>query len=317
MIGSEPSVLRHRIAWVALLVLTGCGGPAVEDPAAAAADSVPQSAPGPFAGRIYERSLAFISADSISVVWQMSARSQPGSVARRARGWLARAGVWDAFHDASWESPPSRVPWRIVPHEGVRLVVGEQDALQSLVYVNGPRRLEIDFGAPLAEWRGPGGGTYQVSRATAMVLDGRVAGLVADLGRSWHSEGVGPGDWAILMSGDSVQVVLVAPEPGPEGRPYRAWATWSLQELQWPEVGVQWTEVRAFEPARRDVPNEWSLRSFDGELSGVLRATSFDLRAGEADGLYQPVYGLFEVAGSLTLQGRDIPVIGLLRHVQP
>ncbi len=75
--------------------------------------------------------------------------------------------------------------------------------------------------------------------------------------------------------------------------------------------------MRAFEPARRDVPNGWRLASLDGELSGTLDVVSFELETGEGEGLFLPVHGLFEVAGSLTLEGREVSVLGLLRHVQP
>ncbi len=184
MIGRNRTVLRHHIGWAALLLSVGCRGPAIDNPAGDAADSLPAALPNQPPGRIYERSFAFLTEDSLVVTWQLSARSQPSGVARRARGWLARGGVWDPFHDEAWESPPSRVPWRLVPHGGVRLVVGELDALQSLVYRNGPRRLEVDIGESLAEWRGPGGGTYQLSHATATVLGGQVSGLLADLSRS-------------------------------------------------------------------------------------------------------------------------------------
>ena len=197
------------------------------------------------------------------------------------------------------------------------MVVGEGDALETLVFRDANRLLELQIEGSIAEWRAAGGETYEVFEATTLVLDGEHRGVIADLNRSWHSEESGPGDWAFLVSGDSLQALLIGPEPGETERPYRVWARWAFRELQWPEVDVDWTEVRAFEPARRDVPDAWALLSRDGELEGALAVTSSELQVGSGDGLFLPVDALFEVSGTLTIDGRELPVQGLMRHVQP
>lgn len=308
--------IRPTVLCLGVLLAAACERPSIED-ATQPTDSTMVEAPLDGIGRVYERSLVFISNDSVALPWLLHARSQPGGVARRARGWLARSGEWDRLYDAEWESPPTRVPWRIVPHDRLRLIVGEQESLESVILRDGTRQFEIQVEESIVEWRAPGGETYQVSEATTLVGDAELRGVFADLSRSWRAEETGPGDWAFLVSGDSLQALLVAPEPGAGGRPYRAWAWWSYRELQWPEVRVEWTEVRAYEPARRDVPGAWSLDSGDGELTGTLAVTSSELQVGSGEGLFLPVDALFGVSGTLVLEGREIPVQGVLRHVQP
>ena len=101
-----------RTLSAALLVTVACtaepgnpGSARVEDPALAPLDS--------FAGNRYERHLAFFALEDESplvVAWSFSASTREEAVDRDARIWLARGGVWDAFFQSSWETPPARAP---------------------------------------------------------------------------------------------------------------------------------------------------------------------------------------------------------------
>jgi hypothetical protein len=124
------------------------------------------------------------------------------------------------------------------------------------------------------------------------------------------------GDWAFLTSGDSLQIVLQGdaehdgdPPPG-----YRGWARLELEDLQWPSLTVEWAEINAFQPARRDVPVSWTISSPDGDLSGVLEVTSSEVQAGEGSGPVLPVDAMFEVEGTVSIDGGSFPVHGLFRH---
>jgi hypothetical protein len=75
-------------------------------------------------------------------------------------------------------------------------------------------------------------------------------------------------------------------------------------------------ETNAFQPARRDVPVSWTISSPDGELQGTLEVSSADVRAGQGSGPVLPVQALFEVEGTVTIEGRTFPVRGLFRHEQ-
>ena len=274
-----------------------------------------------FAGRVFERNVVFLTtrADSaILVPWLVSARTRPGGVDRSARGLLARSGTWEAFFDASWESPPTRVPWRILPHGRMRLIVGDEEDLDRIVFEEGARQLHVVLDDALVEWSGQRGETFRIVEGALLLSSQRVPGVVLDMARARRAGDRPPGDWAVLTSGDSLQLVVYSPEARPPGAPgtWRGWARLDGTDLHWPSVTVEWTGTRGFEPARREVPVSWSLASSAEELTGALEVRGAELRAGEGEGPQLPVDALFDVGGTVTVGGRTYPVRGLLRHAQ-
>jgi hypothetical protein len=142
--------------------------------------------------------------------------------------------------------------------------------------------------------------------------------VALEMSRVHGAEDADPGDWAFLVSGDSQQMVLENPtvtNPGTRGA-YRAWARLDFRDLHWPDVTVSWAEVRAYQPARQDVPVSWTLKSEDGELGGTLHVRSAQIQAGKGTGPLLPVDALFTVSGSVRIQGRAYPVLGLFRHTR-
>lgn len=285
-----------------------------------ATDSAP-SGPAPAAGasRVYEREIVFLSTgtdSTLAVPWLFSARDGGTEVERRVRGWLSRNGSWEAFLDEAWDGPATRAPWRLLPRGPVRLVVGPEDALERVVYERGARHLEIGFGGLLAEWTGTGARVFRIHEASAVLSSQSVEGVLLDVNRTRPS---GPvhGEWAFLVSGDSLQMVLDGIRPGdvPLGGG-SAWARLDFRQLQWADLRIEWTDVRAFERARRDVPVAWRLAAADGFVEGEIRARTSDVEAGTGSGPQLPVHALFEVEGEVRVEGTDIPVQGLLRHVQ-
>lgn len=271
------------------------------------------------------------------LAWSFEARTRSGEVERRSRGWLARDGSWDPFYSVTWETPPSRAPWRILPRPPLRILVGQNDALERLVFEEGPRSVELAFGRTLVEWSGQQGETIRVQEGEVLFSGREVGGVLLDLARSRDAADPHPGDWAFLISGDSVQIVVEDPAGPPEPPDsvlpdsalqdpasaagdrgaYRAWARFDFRDTQWPGVSVTWEETRAFEEARRDVPVAWSVSSGDGELEGSLEVESAWLEAGRGPGPLLPVSALFQLRGEVRIQGEAYPVRGLFRHVQP
>ena len=74
--------------------------------------------------------------------------------------------------------------------------------------------------------------------------------------------------------------------------------------------------MRAYEPARRDVPISWDIQSPDEDLVGSLTTLNPFFEAAEGEGPMLPVDALFQVAGTLTLAGGEYPVQGFIRHQQ-
>lgn len=288
------------------------GGPAEAGAPADTADATPR--------RSYERSVVFVSVtgDSLFVVpWILEATTVPGGVERAARGWLARNGAWDSFLQASWTSPPNREPWQIIPNGPFRILVGEGDRLDRIYYDGGNRALEISLEESLAEWTGNRGGSFHVLEGGLVLGDRRVPGRILDASQGIRVSEGSLGDWLYLLSGDSAAVVIQAPLYSEDEMAYQGWARDGDQDLQWPEVRVSWEESRAFEPARRDVPSRLSIQTPSGSLAGELMVMTMQIQAGEGPGPLLPVDGVMEVEGVVRIQGRELPVRGILRHRQP
>ena len=302
-----------------LLVLSGCTRePAGGEPAGAADDLASDSARN-FQGRAYERNIVFLTprADSgLLVGWLLTARTLPGGVRREARGFLARGESWEPFLAEAWETPPTRVPWRILPRGRMRVIVGDHEALERLAFEEGPRQLEVVLDSSLVEWSGPLGESFRLLEGALVLSSTRIPGLVLDMTRARRARDPLGGDWGILASGDSLQLVLHAPRAEPTAG-FRAWARVGSAELQWPEVTVAWSETRSFERARRDIPVAWWAVSADGDMEARFAVRTAQLEAGPGEGPLLPVDALFEVDGEVRIGEATYPVRGLLRHVQP
>lgn len=302
----------------ALVFAGACSGPDPAPSAGTERDLTPAE-DGNFTQRVYERNFVFASlnGDSVFLVpWLMRTVEYPDTVMREARAWLAHGGVWEPFFDERWWTPPSRTAGRILPHEGLRLLVRDGDAVDGIMFEEGPRSLELALGDVQASWTGARGGSFVVVTGAAYLADQRVDGMILDMARG--SAGTGPpgGDWAFLLSGDSARFVLAA-DDGYDGESdpiYRGWADFEGRALQWPEVRVDWRRAEAFPPARRDVPVAWRLWSADGLVEGELEAVSADIQAGEGPGPLLPVRALYEVVGEVSTVEGTYPVRGILVH---
>jgi hypothetical protein len=176
----------------------------------------------------------------------------------------------------------------------------------------------VILGELLAEWTGQQAQTFRIHRGAAVLSSGQAEGFVLDMSRAWTGESAPPGDWAFLLSGDSLQMVLedLSSEGGPQGGAFSAWGRVEETDRLWEHIRLPWSETRPFEPARREVPMSWSILSEGNEISGTLDTVSPFLEAGEGEGPMLPVEALYQVSGTLILDGRDFPVQGMLRHEQ-
>ncbi len=300
------------------LVLAACGQAAPDQPVETGGGQAP-TADGDFSPRSYERNFVFaaLEGDSIFLVpWLLETVATPDTVTRVATGWLARGGIWEAFYAERWVAPSTRAPARLLPHGSLSFVVREGDAVDGIIFAEGPRSLELVLGDVKATWVGPRGEAFELLDGAAYLSDQRVEGVVMDMARA-SGDGASPGgDWAFLLSGDSAHFVLAADaEHGGEAEPlYRAWAALEESELRWPEVHVEWRETQAFPPARRDIPVAWRVWSSDGLIEGELEAVSADIRAGRGPGPLLPVRALFEVVGDISTMEGTFEVHGLLVH---
>lgn len=315
-----PTRPRLLVAPFLLLVSLACAdrAPGGVDASGAGVEGSDTVAPTP--RRVYERSIVFTTTtgDSVLIVpWVLEATTHPGGVARLARGWLARNSEWEPFLRSAWSSPPSREPWRIVPNGPFRILVGEGDRLDRVFFEGGSRRLEVSLDETLVEWTGNRGGSFNVMGGGLILGDRRVGGRVLDVSQGIRLQEGTLGDWLFLVSGDSLTAVVQAPLYQEEEMAFQGWARDGFQELQWPQVRMEWAESRAYEPARRDVPSVLRFVSPSGDLSGEVRVLQMHLETRPGPGPLLPVDGVMEVEGTLNIEGRTLPVRGVLRHRQP
>ena len=135
----------------------------------------------------------------------------------------------------------------------------------------------------LVEWSGLRAQTFRVQEGTMLLSDLSVEGSLLDMSRAWAVGADPPGDWGFLISGDSLQVVMedLAPQDAAQGGSFSVWARVEFTERQYQGVKMVWSEVRAFEAARRDVPVRWDVQAREQEIEGTLAVVAPFLEAGE------------------------------------
>ena len=271
--------------------------------------------------RIFERNVVFMNSqdDSVLIVpWFFTATALTRSVGRRVQGALHRSGEWELFFRESWETPTTQAPWRIMPHGSMRIFVGLGEVVERIAFEEGPRQLEVILEEPLIRWNGARGVTFQLLEASLLLSNERTSGLILDMSRAALPGDPPTGDWALLASGDSLQIVLQNPEAGSAVSPgtFRAFARLDSRNLSWPDLSAEWTEIRSFQPARRDVPVAWRLIGPDREVEVELQVLGAHLEAGEGEGAQLPIEALFSVVGTVRFGELLYPVRGFLRHLQ-
>lgn len=272
-----------------------------------------------FSGPSYERSFVFMTTteDSLLLVpWLLETTPDSNTVFREARGWVDRGGTWEPFLTERWQTDPTRYPARILPYGTFRIVVGDRDRVDGVMYMDGPRNLELALGSSVAQWSGPREERFRLLKGSFHLGEERLNGIVLDIARVHSSDRPARGDWAFLISGDSLQVVLQGDmEHDIETPPnYRGWGQLDSQELQWPSLKIDWVQMSAYQPARRNLPISWTLSSTNASVVGTLEVLASEIITGTGSGPVLPVQALFEVAGTILIDSLSFPVHGLFNH---
>ena len=312
----ERTHIRALCAPLLLALAGACGGEVAPDPApepgSAPAIAEPSS---DVLERSHERSLVFLAqgADS-SVVIPTSFRTsvRGATTTREASAWMGLNGAWElmALDSAVNETLPS--PFRTLPTRRIRIVVGEEDALEAVLVRDSLYRADLHAEMALESWVGTTGEALTLRRAAAILDEEELTGVLLDLSL------LEPGsrDWILLESGDDFQSVLIQ-DPDGGGTPgYQGWGRVAVRDVRWPEMTVEWDELRAFEQARRDIPARWIITTPGGELSGTLESIGAHLSAGEGEGPLLPVSAWFQVRGEMEVEGEVFDVTGVIRHRQ-
>jgi hypothetical protein len=266
--------------------------------------------------RIYERNIVFMTTDRDSLIivpWLFRMSTSQESVDRTSEGWLAQNGIWESFFTDQQNSELTRHPFRVYPSGAMALVVGSNDVIEKIIYEEGLRYLEISIEEEVLEWNGSQGEMFRINQGAINLRDLLIEGMILDMNRTYTKGSVLPGEWMFLTGPNDLVVIIRATE---ESSNYTAWVKRGDQEYHWPDIEMEWSSVRSFEEARRDIPIAWRIRSLDGEMDISLTSVSMELNAVAGEGPILPVEGLHQVSGSLILTGDYLGMQGLVRHVQ-
>ena len=272
----------------------------------------------------FDREFAFLSADVDSLIivsWFFRSRRSDAPARQEMRAWWMQDGAEAVLAEESAEIPRACSPWRIVPGAAVRLPVGPEARIESLLLRAPPEELETALGELVAKWTAPASESVRVYRDRTTFPAGRVDGIVIEISRRWEAdEDRAPGVWVFLHSGADLPFFMAgeaASENIEAPISSQGWSRTPLADARWPNLAMPPEDVRPFETTRRDIPVRWALTKADGEVSGTPEAVGSHVTAGQSDGPILPLFGLLEVAGTLEVQGEAWPVsAGLIRHAQ-
>lgn len=188
--------MRRSVHTAALFLAVGVA-PACEDgpPWATREEPPPIEARhdfGPTAA--YARRLIFLGPGTrlpTAAIFDFTSLSDSVGVRRGVRARLLTGDEWQPLIDAGWEFEPMREPWRVVPGDGLKIVVDDGGELAAVVHA-GDREVRLHPGARLAE-SSPDVGTRFVLRQAMLVIDGEtLRGILLDsqLGRAVHPAAV-------------------------------------------------------------------------------------------------------------------------------
>ncbi|MEX2532106.1 MAG: hypothetical protein WD960_15180 [Gemmatimonadota bacterium] len=309
-----------RICVFCTLLLTvlqgGCSeGREIEPLPESESASAPTELTSDGAERIHERSLVFLSQDGdSSLVLPLSFRTfvRGTTTTREAGAWLGLEGEWELMALDSAAGETLAVPFRTLPTRRIRIVVGDEGALEALLVRDSLHRVDVRAGINLQSWVGTTGEALTLRRASTGLPEEESAGFLLDL----NLQDPASRDWIFLEGGDGFQAVLVQDRDDGAAASYQGWGRVAVRDVRWSELTVEWDEVLAFERARRDIPVRWALATPEGDLSGTLESIGAHLTALEGEGPLLPLSAWFHVRGELDVAGEAFEVTGVIRHRQ-
>jgi hypothetical protein len=281
----------------------------------------------------YERRLIFLGPGQrlpTAAIVDFVAVSDSLGLRRGVRARLADGSDWSRLMDAGWEMERMREPWRLVPHEALRLVVSDAGDLGAVVF-RADTEVRLEPGMVLAELS-PEPGLQLVLRQGRLVLGAElVQGIMLDaqLGRSLHVAPSRHVPDAERESGTSTDLATPAARPGTEallvgeGGFYMIFAGSGNAQVAWTRHG-QMDDVRSgarlaavgweLDPDGFRVPNAWQVVG-PNDLSGELSAEAVDgVDVSEATDVEALGYAI--VTGWILDRGVHRDVYGLVRHVR-
>lgn len=258
---------------------------------------------------------------------------------RRAYGaWNLDADGWRRVLTVADSLPLPRAGWRVLPTDGLRVLVSENGDIEGLVLRDTAAGTRLAESAPVAEWSSPTGQPARLLRATLTRGGETRDGLLVERRTALPQDAPPPrGLYGFLLltteAGDGM--VLLRQGGTPPGREPPAVDTTVVGHGWLGEEHRSWSRMRLEElpgersEARASPPAGWSLSIPAASIRGRLRTGPLveteSLRrgvgtAGEPAGDGDPPSDgasssdpvrLYAVSGTLRIRGRERPVSGI------
>ncbi len=209
----------------------------------------------------------------------------------------------------------------MVPQGGLRVTAGGPTELEALRFAQGERRLRLDIDSPITEWNEEAGVRFRLIAGRLGIGTETFTGPVLEMLRVDQTDPDGwpaglDADAIFLISGDSLQMLLTRSTGGEGEDTGYAWTRTASLERTWDRAEVQRMELQPYQEARREIPMRWRFRIPAAGIEGEVQAAGFDAILGPERGGRRVVEIRYTVEGVVNLEGKQRPVVGMIRHTQ-
>lgn len=249
----------------------------------------------------YLSALAFASAvtGGSTLYLDLLNESTATDLIRDYRGWLAEGVGWREILRLRDTLPVPRAAWRVLPGEGLDVLVGDGPEILGLVLEDSTHRFQLLAGPVIAEWTGPTG-QRELLRHASLVRDSLSEPGFLFFRRAGRSSAAPKdrGEDELFLLADALGNGLLVARTGTLGETEAvAWSWFDGVAASWFDATIQPAPARAA-PSQTSGSPGWSLSIPSASFAAELR------RSAE-----RPGFAL--VTGTLLFEGKTRPVHGI------
>lgn len=272
---------------------------------------------------IYSTHFLFLATEGRSPVglsMHFVALAEPGRYVRDYRGWLLADTSWTGIAEIHLEEPPTRGPWRIFPAAGLRLIVGEQGELRTLIQKGPAGDARLTLGMALDRFEDPDAARRQIRHATLQLAGSTVSGILLEEQVARLGPGVAPlyrsHETAVLHLGrDDLLIFSQQRDSAGYGSSF-AWASLGGVNRRWDRVTVEGVNLQADTAGGRTLPARWTITIPEPGLEAELVATGYETSPAGA-GRRGLIHAVYAVRGWIDAEGRRRDARGILERGEP
>jgi hypothetical protein len=318
---------RTLVAGLAFLAVGGCADPR-SDPDAPGASSSPvdeAAAPGAVTPAEYTTSVTFLAIDpgpTPALVLHLANRAAADGLHRRYLGWLLERSGWQTVLDGDWLDGPTRAPWRVIPGDGLQLIVSDDGELNALVVSSDRSRYALEIGPRLDGWEDRRGARHDIHFAQLGRRGQPTPGIMVRhrlaVPRPERSARFGGRDAAILRASDGTLLVLFESRSAETYGESFAWMYAEGLTRRWTALETRTVEVANSPQLRRNIPVRLWFHIPEPGIRGELRVTARELsELPTAEAGPKPYHAIYRVSGWLEIGEERQSVEGVLERGEP